>query len=64
MGKPHNESFSCFSLASDNLTNKFKLFGHLLIGRDDFIKRIRNFALNADAVAGHPDGKITIANQL
>ena len=64
MGKPHNDSFSCFSLASDNLTNKLKLLSHLLIGCDDFIKRIRNFALNADAIARHPNGKIATADQL
>ena len=64
VGKPHNHSFSCFSLASDNLTNKLKLVRHLLIGCDDFIKRIRNFALNADAISWHSNRKIATADQL
>ena len=51
LGEAQERLFSCFSLASDDLTDKLKLLSHLLIGCDDFIEGIHNFALNTDVIA-------------
>ena len=47
-----------FPVAADDLADALKLHCHALIGGDDVIKGIGDLAFDADAIAGHANGKI------
>ena len=41
------------SFAANDLADALELLRHALVGGDDFIKSIRNLAIDANAITGH-----------
>ena len=52
------------SLLADDLPDALQLLGHLLVGGDDFIKRVCDFAGESRPRAREPYGKVSVAHGL
>ncbi len=48
MSEPEFDSIARLAIAADNLTDLLKLLCHPLVGRNDFVKRIGDFACQSD----------------
>ncbi len=58
IGQSEADTLAGAAVAAHHLPDPFELLGHALVGGDDFIERVGDLAEDADAVAGHADGKV------